>query len=78
MFSYTICKAADDTVFQQICTKIETEVEQLKKERFLIDVDGSMVQTYTVGNKKIEVFNDYEVDAVYIDSGIDLSKVVGT
>lgn len=33
------------------------------------------IQIYTDGSKNIKVYNDYEVDAVYIDSDIDLSKV---
>ena len=38
----------------------------------MIDVDGSIIRTYNSDNGKIKVYNDYEVDAVYIDSEINL------
>lgn len=54
--------------------KIENSLN-FRKKPLIIDVDGSIVQIYTDGSKNINVYNDYEVDAVYIDSDIDLSKV---
>ena len=53
--------------------KIEKELKPLKKEKLLIDVDGSLIQVYYTDSKKIKVLNDYEVDAVYIESEKELS-----
>lgn len=39
-------------------------------------MDGSIIEIYTIGNLNIKVYNDYEVDAVYVDSDIDLGSVL--
>lgn len=74
MFSYNVWKEASNTKFNNVCKKIEDSLN-VKKKPPIIDVDGSIVQIYADGNKNVKVYNDYEVDAVYIDSDIDLSKV---
>ncbi len=72
MHSYTIMKSANETVFIQICKRIEAGIKDIKKDALLLDVDGSAIQVYTVGNFCIKVCNDYELDAVYVDSDIEL------
>lgn len=74
MFSYNVFKEASNAEFDNVCKKIENSLNFRKKPP-IIDVDGSIVQIYTDGSKNIKVYNNYEVDAVYIDSDIDLSKV---
>lgn len=76
MFSYTISKHASETMFDNACSKIDSKAKGFKRERPLTDVDGSTIQTYQSAGRTIEVFNDYEVDAVYIDSDIDLSDIL--
>lgn len=73
MFNYIIEKEADNKAFFNACAKIEKEVKPLKKEKLLVDVDGSLIQVYYTDNKKIKVLNDYEVDAVYIKSEKELN-----
>ena len=75
MFSYNISKVADKEAFLKACADVETTMEAIKKEKLLVDVDGSMVQWYNTLKGKIAIFNDYEVDAVYVDSEVDISCI---
>lgn len=76
MFTYNISKAADNKVFRNACAKIEAKVKGITKEDLLTDVDGSLIQVYSTPEGNIRIFNDYEVDAVYADSEVNLSKVL--
>lgn len=76
MFTYNIAKEADNQEFEKACQRIESGITDLKKEDVLVDVDGSVIQIYRKNKSKIKVYNDYEVDAVYIDSDIDLAKII--
>ncbi len=74
MFHYTISKEFDHKAFKEICAKIENNVENIKKcETFNDFLDGDSVQNYFVGSKRIVVNNDSQVDALYVDSEIDLN-----
>ena len=75
MFDYNISKTASNSEFKNACAKIEQRFPDCKKDDLLIDVDGSLIQVYRKDNNKITVFNDYEVDAVFIESEIDMNKV---
>lgn len=76
MFSYTIAKNADRKAFARVCNLIESKIKNIEKEELLEDVDGSLIQIYTTPNGKIKIYNDYDVDAVYIDSEINLGYVI--
>ena len=76
MYSYNIAREADNKAFKKACGSIERHVKNCKKADLLIDVDGSVIQTYTTPSGIIKVYNDYEVDAVYCDSEINLSEVL--
>lgn len=73
-YSYNIEKVADNKSFLRACKVIE-KIAGLQKKDLLIDVDGSLIQVYQVSDGEIVVFNDHEVDAVYIDSDVDLSAM---
>lgn len=75
MYSYTIAKTASEAVFQNVCKLIEAHFKGISKERILEDVDGSTIRIYHTGTATIKVYNDYEVDAVYIDSEIELKDM---
>ena len=47
-----------------------------KKEKLLEDVDGTAIQFYHFDSKTIKVCNDFEIDAVYVDSEIELGCVL--
>lgn len=75
-FSYNILKFADRIEFERICAFIESKVENIKKDNLLEDVDGSQIQIFNTPNGRIKVFNDYEVDAVYVDSEMNLNSLI--
>ena len=74
-FSYNIEKFADEKAFVRACSMIEAGVSNLKKEKLLEDVDGTLIQIYKVAGGEIVVYNDYEIDAVFVNSDIDLDDV---
>lgn len=83
MFCYTISLKADREKFKEICHLIEVYFHDcsLEKEQLLSDlllaVDYYLKQRYKVEDKEIKVVcENYEVDAVYIDSEIDLKAVL--
>ena len=76
MYSYNISKNADKKAFDDICALIEAKVNDFNKERVLVDVDGTQIQIYNTPAGKIKVCNDYEVDAVYIDSDVELKNII--
>ena len=75
MFSYNIEPKASEEAFFHVCRLIESADEGVNKEKLLIDVDGTMIQIYRTMAGRIKVFNDYEVDAVYVDSDIKLPQL---
>ena len=76
MFTYNISKSADRNEFKRACALIESNIKDAKKEKPLIDVDGSIIQIYDTKEGKIKVYNDYEVDAVYVDAEVNLSAIL--
>ena len=76
MFSYTVAKETDNEAFVSVCALIESSFPTIEKEELLIDVDGSTIQIYHFNNETIKVFDDYYVDATYVDSEIDLNHLI--
>lgn len=76
MYSYTVAKVASEKEFAKACNLIESHFKGIGKEKILEDVDGSAVQIYHKGKACIKVCNDYEVDAVYVDSEIELKDIM--
>ena len=77
MYSYTLSNQPDNTLFLKTCSLIEKRVSEITKEKLLMDVDGSCFQTYRIPQGMIKVSNDFEVYALYVDSDIDLTNVLG-
>ena len=50
MFSYTISNVADNSVFQNVCLKLESAINDLKKSDCLVDVDGTIIQKYSLNH----------------------------
>lgn len=76
MYSYNIAKNADKKAFDRACVLIEMNVKDAEKGKLLEDVDGTLIQIYNALGRKIKVYNDTEVDAVYIDSEVDLKNII--
>lgn len=74
MFHYSVCTVADGDIFEKQCKALETHVPNIQKGEILEDVDGSQTQIYQVGDKRILVHNSYYIDAVYVDSEIELEQ----
>ena len=72
-FEYNVFYDNSPKEFKAACLEIEEKHPEAEKQKLLVDVDGSMIQTYTLGDKEIDVYDDYEVGAVYIKSEIELS-----
>lgn len=75
MFDYTIFPDNSSTKFKEICAIIEEAYPKAAKKELLIDVDGSTIQTYTENGRDIDVFDDYDVGAIYVKSEIDLKAL---
>lgn len=75
MFDYTVCKENSPKEFKTTCKSIEQNFPFAKKQKLLVDVDGSTIQTYTENGKDIDVFDDYDVGAVYIKSEVNLAHI---
>lgn len=73
MFDYNIHKENSPEVFKHTCNSIEKAFPNATKSTLLVDVDGSTIQTYTQDGKDIDVYDDYEVGAVYVKSEIKLN-----
>lgn len=76
MYSYTISKEADIHVFRKMCNLLENELKGIEKKRIVEDIDGSIIQHYCVNDSEIRVYNDCDVDAVFVDSQINLDSVI--
>ena len=74
MYKYTICKEANNREFEAACNKIEKIIPDIEVISDLTDVDGSQIKVFRKDGKTVKVYNDYEVDAVFIDSEIDISN----
>lgn len=76
MFSYTVSREASNDKFKRVCEKIEKNIRDIRKEKIIVDVDGTLIQIYYADEKKIKVVNDYEIDAVYVDSEIEIENIL--
>lgn len=51
---------------------LETHLPHLVKDELLEDVDGSLTQRYWLDGKTITVHNSNYIDAIYVDSEVEL------
>lgn len=75
MYSYNIWIDNSPKKFKDACATIEKEFPDVEKKKMLVDVDGTTIQTYTHKGKDIDVFDDYEVGAVFVKSEIKLDNI---
>ena len=74
-YDYNIYPDNSPKVFKETCQKIENAFPAFSKKRLLIDVDGSTIQTFIVDGKDIDVFDDYDIGAVFVKSEINLDEL---
>ena len=75
MYSYNVSNTVNKTCFEAVCRLIENKVCGILNQQTLEDVDGSIVRIYDTAKGKIKVYNDYYIDAVYIDSDVELNFI---
>lgn len=78
MFDYTICTVADEEIFEKQCAALEKHVPNLKFVVQAEDVDGSKLKRYEKDGKKIVVRNSMYIDAVIVNSEIELEQFFNT
>ena len=74
-YDYTVYPDNSPEEFERICRLIERNMSGYEKRELLVDVDGSMIQVYENINKKIVVYDDYDVGAVFVRSDISLTFI---
>lgn len=74
-YDYTIFPNNSKSHFEEACSKIEKTYPNIKKEKLLVDVDGSTIQTYIKNNSDIDVYDDYDIGAVFVKSDINLDDI---
>lgn len=72
MFEYTTNLTVDHEIFNRTCHTIQKNCKDAKIEDYLVDVDGSEIMLFSTPKGKIKVFNDCDIDAVYVESEIPL------
>lgn len=75
MFDYNIFSDNSPLEFKKACEKIEQAFPKADKKKLLTDVDGTTIQTYTYNGKDIDVYDDYDIGAVFIKSEISLNAI---
>ena len=78
MFEYSICNQADENIFHKQCSALEKNIPNLTKKDLLEDVDGSLIQLYSLHDKRVSVHNSVYIGAVYVESDIDLTTFFNT
>lgn len=76
MKSYSVWPKASMGRFQEACAKVEKHIPELHNEGRLEDVDGSVIQVYTLNGRGLTVKNNYEDNAVYIRTEVDLEAIL--
>ena len=74
-YDYTIFQDNSSAHFKQACIEIEKAFPKAKKEKLLVDVDGSTIQIFSENGKNIRVYDDYDVGAVFVKSDINLNLI---
>ena len=73
MTVYYFHRDYDINKFNEICRFFETQFLEYKKEEMLIDIDDSMIQPYTNGDKIIYVVNCAQSGMILARTNVDLS-----
>ena len=75
MFDYNIFPNNSSAEFKKACAVIERAYPDAIKKKLLVDVDGTTIQTYSFNGKDIDVYDDYDIGAVFVKSEINLNTI---
>jgi len=74
-YDITLSKVNDSKIFKEACRQFEDRYPSWKKQKLLIDVDGSTIQVYQNKDQEVVIYDDYDVGAVFARSDIDLQLI---
>jgi len=76
MYDYTIFPDNSPKEFKKACKMIQKALPNVTPHDLLIDVDGSTIQTFEYEGQEINVYDDYDVGAVYVISEVNLDNIL--
>lgn len=74
MFEYSICNVADEEIFKKQCEALKKHIPNIQQKRIVRDVDNSLICMFNLNGKELNLYNDNNINAVYINSEFDLEK----
>ena len=72
MYKYVINPQVNKALFYKQCERLEKKMSGIVKKRLLEDVDGGLIQIYEHPRGEIDVYNDEQLDELYLRSEFDL------
>ena len=72
MYDYGIYPRPNEKLFYAQCERLEERVRGFTKKPLLEDVDGALIQIYEDPRGEIDVYNDEQLDELYLRSEFDL------
>ena len=72
MFRYVIHTDNSPKIFKETCKRVKEIFPDATEQKLLVDVDGSTIQTFTQEGKDIDVFDDYDIGIVFVQSEIEI------
>lgn len=74
-YDYNFFPENSSEKFEEACELVSKCFPDAIKQTLLVDVDGSLIQMFTLGESEIVVYDDYDVGAVYIKSDIPMQSI---
>ena len=74
MFEYSICNVADEEIFHKQCEALKKHIPNIQQKKIVRDVDNSLICMFNLNGKELNLYNDKNIKAVYINSEFDLEK----
>ena len=75
---YDLYYKNDNGKFYELCGLLENAFPEFKKQKKLIDVDGSLVQPYFDGERQIVLINGMDWGCIIARANVDLKEFVST
>lgn len=76
MYEYNIHPDNSPELFIMISNLIERSLPDFEKKKLLVDVDGTTIQTFSKNGKDIDIYDDYDVGAVFVKSEVDIGYIL--
>ena len=76
-YLYPIYNEMSQKEFSKACKKIRKGLKGIKSEKIIEGIGYSQIKIYDFEGRKIGVFNDDCIEAVYVCSDIEISHILG-